>query len=386
MKTALRTICLLMMLLPCILSASSQPGMAAPSGNQAINKYTAHVLGRIRESWATYNVRSLTAKVRLDIDGEGAIKGTSLIGQSSAADEADKAVEAITFATPFGPPPAKRPLSLTVSFRQGSVSIDGAGASTRGATTATTKSPAIKPYTPAILPPHSTQRSASTGGRYDTRQTPKNCSTIWRIELMKKTVFLLVGLLAFAPSAFASSVKATNVEDRSAIIQWSADQATNKIAFKIDCLDNNKLSLTTKPMIFPKASKVGGMRLLLAPNKKYKISVISVQGKARANLGTVSLKTLPLGARNPLPAVFSYKLSGLDLACAWGDFPGFSTYRLTVVKKDGTDKRQSGWMDRRKKYKFIKLNQKSDYVLTLEGMDKKENIKLIQKKEIKTTG
>ena len=203
---------------------------------------------------------------------------------------------------------------------------------------------------------------------------------------MKKTVFLLVGLLAFAPSAFASSVKATNVEDRSAIIQWSADQATNKIAFKIDCLDNNKLSLTTKPMIFPKASKVGGMRLLLAPNKKYKISVISVQGKARANLGTVSLKTLPLGARNPLPAVFSYKLSGLDLACAWGDFPGFSTYRLTVVKKDGTDKRQSGWMDRRKKYKFIKLNQKSDYVLTLEGMDKKENIKLIQKKELKTTG
>lgn len=173
MKTALRTICLLMMLLPCILSASSQPGMAAPSGNQAINKYTAHVLGRIRESWATYNVRSLTAKVRLDIDGEGAIKGTSLIGQSSAADEADKAVEAITFATPFGPPPAKRPLSLTVSFRQGSVSIDGAGASTRGATIATTKSPAIKPYTPAILPPHSTQRSASTGGRYDTRQSAR---------------------------------------------------------------------------------------------------------------------------------------------------------------------------------------------------------------------
>lgn len=43
-------------------------------------------------------------------------------------------------------------------------------------------------------------------------------------------------------------------------------------------------------------------------------------------------------------------------------------------------------MDRRKKYKFIKLNQKSDYILTLEGMDKKENIKLIQKKEIKTAG
>lgn len=203
---------------------------------------------------------------------------------------------------------------------------------------------------------------------------------------MKKTVSVLVGLLAFMPSAFAASVKALNVDDRSAIIQWTADQAINKVSFKIECLDDKKLSLTTKQMIFPKADKVGGMRLLLAPDKRYKISVISTQGDVQANLGTVSLKTLPPGKRNSLPAVFSHQLSGTDLALAWGDFPGFVTYRLTVVKKDGTDKRQSGWMDRRKKYKFIKLNQKSDYILKLEGMDKRDNIKLIQKKEIKTAG
>lgn len=169
MKTALRTICLLMMLLPGLLSVTSRPCQAAPAGNTALNKYTAHVLGRIRESWATYNVNSLTAKVRLEIDGEGAIKGTSLLNASHGAEDADKAVESITFATPFGPPPSKKPLSLTVSFRQSSVSIEGAGSSTTSATTSAAKSP----RSPAILPPHSTQRSASTGGRYDTRQSAR---------------------------------------------------------------------------------------------------------------------------------------------------------------------------------------------------------------------
>lgn len=169
MKTALRTICLLMMLLTGFLSVTTRPCQAAPAGNTALNKYTAHVLGRIRESWATYNVNSLTAKVRLEIDAEGAIKGTSLLNASNGAEDADKAVEAITFATPFGPPPSKKPLSLTVSFRQSSVSIEGAGISTTSATTSAAKSP----RSPAILPPHSTQRSASTGGRYDTRQSAR---------------------------------------------------------------------------------------------------------------------------------------------------------------------------------------------------------------------
>ncbi|MBI1271893.1 hypothetical protein GC174_15820 [bacterium] len=173
MKTAQLTICLLFMLLPGFLSVTDRPCQAAPVVNTALTKYTTHVLGRIRESWATYNVNSLTAKVRLEIDAEGAIKGTSLLNASSGAEDADKAVEAITFATPFGPPPSKKPLSLTVSFRQSSVSIEGLGGTTTGATATAARSPRTKAYSPPILPSHATQRSASTGGRYDTRQSAR---------------------------------------------------------------------------------------------------------------------------------------------------------------------------------------------------------------------
>lgn len=210
--------------------------------------------------------------------------------------------------------------------------------------------------------------------------------------ILGMSLALLVGFIPIE-SARASSVNASNVDAKSAVIRWKSDQPYSKFAFRINCLDDQRLNRLTKPVVKAKPEKQGSTRILLVPGKKYRISVLGIDGNSRAMIGSALVKTTggkASAGTSPVPGqskVFVASVSGQDVLVNWGQFPGMEEYRLTIAQKDGTHPRQSGWMNaRRQKYKFIKLKGKTDYVLRLEGRAKDNKVKVLGKRALRIAG
>ena len=88
-----------------------------------VKGYAEKLATRIQESWESYNIKTITARVALVIGPSGNIVSTKLINSTGPKEDVPHAIESITYATPFGKPPGNKQIEVIVNFRLDRVSV-----------------------------------------------------------------------------------------------------------------------------------------------------------------------------------------------------------------------------------------------------------------------